>query len=275
MKEIIYFNTEQLLEKKYLEKFLSDKFGYADFHWCANFYDFLTDNELDDRTAYISVENLHSGFKYQYSVFAAQSEELSLNQRVELLKDLSKGENIRILSTDDEIAPWSWVLIEPSGQISTVQTKDEDLVIAGPYNFLLGGFSTKIKLANPELKSLKKIMANLYPDVEISFSTDGATISDSFDKVKNNFGQLQHFSNYYKIRPIGKNKWLDRNTKSEVFISFMTEFQRRIKIELCIFPANFSEVKNIKGGSDSQEHCILLTAAGQERIIYKQRRKSW
>lgn len=105
MKEIIYFNTEQPLEKKSLEKFLSDKFGCADFHWCANFYGFLTDNELHDHTAYISVENSNSGFKHHYSVFANQSRELTLNQRVELLKDLSKNENTPILSTDDETDP--------------------------------------------------------------------------------------------------------------------------------------------------------------------------
>lgn len=275
MKEVIYFNTEQSLEKKSLEKFLSDKFGCAGFHWCANFYAFLIDNELHDHIAYISVENSNSGFKYHYSVFANQSRELALNECVELLKDLSKDENIRILSTDDETDPWSWVLIEPTGEISTIHTKGEELVVAGPYNFLFGAFSTKIKLANPDLETLREIIANLYSNIEINFSTDGSTISASFEKVKNNFGQLQHFSNCYEIRPIGKNKWLDRNTKSDVFISFMTEFRRQIEKELCIFPRNFSEVKNIEGGSDNEEHCILLTATGQEKIVYKPRRKSW
>ncbi|RQO65202.1 hypothetical protein DBR43_30585 [Pedobacter sp. KBW06] len=57
-------------------------------------------------------------------------------------------------------------------------------------------------------------------------------IGGGFEKAKSNFSQLQDFNNYYFIKPIGKNKWLDRNTKSEVFISFMTEFKRHIKKEL-------------------------------------------
>lgn len=274
MKEIIYFNTEQPLEQKSLEKFLSDKFGCANFQWCTNFYDFLMDNELHDSTAYISVESSDTGFKYHYSVFAHQSEELSLNQRVELLKDLSKEDNVLILSTDDETFPWSWVLIEPDGQTSTIHT-GEDFVIAGPYNFLFGAFSTKITLADTELAILKEIIAGLYSDIEISFSAEANMISGGFDKAKERFVQLKYFSNYYKIRPVGKNRWLDRNTKSDIFISFMVEFQRQIEKDLCIFPANFSEVKNIKGGSDVEERCILLTAAGQENIVYRERRESW
>ncbi|SHE41253.1 hypothetical protein [Pedobacter caeni] len=275
MKEIVYFNTEQPLEKKSLEKFLADKFEYAGFHWSANFYDFLMDHEVHDHTAYISVENSNSGFKYHYSVFARQSGSPTLNQQVELLKDLSKKAGISILSTDDEIDPWTWILIEPNGEISTVHTEGEELVVAGPYNFTFGAFSTKINLTDPELEILKKIIAGLYQHIEINFSTDGTSISYDFDQSKNNFSQLQEFSNYYVIRPVGKNKWLDRNTKSDVFTSFMTEFQNQVKKELCIFPRNFSEVKNIEGGSDHEEHCILLTAIGHEKFIYKPRRKSW
>lgn len=275
MKEIIFFNTERSLEKKGLEKFLSDKFGCTGFYWCANFYDFLADNELQDDITYISVENSNNGFKYHFSVFARQSKELVLNQCVELLKDLSRNENIRILSSDDETHPGTWVLIEPNGQSSTIYTRGEELVVAGPYNFPFGAFSTKVELENAELETLKKIVADLYHNVEISFSRDGSMISNSFDNMKNNYGQLQHFSNYYEIRPIGKNKWLDRSTKSEFFISFMTEFGGQVKRDLCIFPGNFNEVKNIEGGSDNEEYCILLTAAGQEKIVYKQRRKSW
>lgn len=275
MKEIIYFNTEQPLEQNSLEKFLSDKFEWTSFHWCANIYDFLSENKVHDRTAYISVEKSNHGFKYHYSVFALRSSALILNEQVELLKNLSEKEGIQILSTDDETDPWTWVLVEPNGQISTVHIEGEELVVAGPYNFPFGAFSTKTKLADSELEALKKIIANLYQHIEISSSTEGSLISGSFEKVKNNFSQLQGFSNYYVVRPIGKNRWLDRNTKSDVFTSFMNEFQKQVKKEFCIFPRNFSEVKNIEGGSDNEEHCILLTATEIEKIVYKPRRKSW
>jgi hypothetical protein len=168
------------------------------------------------------------------------------------------------------------VLIEPNGQTSTIQTKTDDvLVIEEFYNFPFGDFRTTDKLSHLQIEQLKELIKNLYFEIEIDCSTDGPIINGDFNKVKSSFEKLRDFENHYEIRPVGKTQWFDKEEKSKQFISIMKEFREMIKKDLCIFPRNFSDVKNIEGGSDSEEYCILLTTSGQEKIIYKQRRKTW
>lgn len=274
MKETIYFNTAQQLDEALLEHFLRDNFNSKEFIWITNFYEFVIDNEINNQKTYISLETSIEGFKYHYSVY--DNFDLTLRERIEILKTLADKANLEILSTDDELNPWSWVLIEQNGQTSTIQTKDDDvLVIDDFYNFPFGDFRTKSKLTEVELGILKQIVIKKYPKIDIHHGYDGPVINGDFNKVKNNFDQLSLFDNHYEIVPLGKNDWLDKNEKSELFINLMIQFRDQINKELCLFPRNYSEVKNIEGGSDSEEHCILLTSFGQEKLVYKQRRKSW
>lgn len=122
MNELIYFNTTQLLDKALFESFLHDNFNSNDFIWVTNLFEFSIDNERDNQKTYVSFETLTEGFKYHYSVFDSYNLELSIKDRIDLLKKLAYKLKIEILSTDDEVNPWSWVLIEPNGQTSTVQT---------------------------------------------------------------------------------------------------------------------------------------------------------
>lgn len=274
MKETIYFNTAQQLDEALLEHFLRGNFNSKEFIWITNFYEFVIDNEINNQKTYISLETSTEGFKYHYSVY--DNFELTLRERIEILKTLADKANLDILSTDDEVNPWSWVLIEQNGQTSTIQTKDDDvLVIDDFYNFPFGDFRTKSKLTEVELGVLKQIVIKKYPKIDIHHGYDGPVINGDFNKVKNNFDKLSLFDNHYEIVPLGKNDWLDKNDKSELFINLMIKFRDQINKELCLFPRNYSEVKNIEGGSDSEEHCILLTSFGQEKLVYKQRRKSW
>lgn len=274
MKETIYFNTAQQLDEALLEHFLRDNFNSKEFIWITNFYEFVIDNEINNQKTYIFLETSTEGFKYHYSVY--DNFDLTLRERIEILKTLADKANLDILSTDDEVNPWSWVLIEQNGQTSTIQTKDDDvLVIDDFYNFPFGDFRTKSKLTEVELGILKQIIIKKYPKIDIHHGYDGPVINGDFNKVKNNFDQLSLFDNHYEIVPLGKNDWLDKNEKSELFINLMIQFRDQINKELCLFPRNYSEVKNIEGGSDSEEHCILLTSFGQEKLVYKQRRKSW
>ncbi len=83
------------------------------------------------------------------------------------------------------------------------------------------------------------------------------------------------FDNHYEIVPVGKNSWLDKNEKSELFVDLMLDFRNQTNRDLCVFPSNYSEVKNIEGGSDSEEYCLVITKEKLEKIVYKQRRESW
>lgn len=276
MNERIYFNTTQRLDKALFESFLHENFKSNEFIWVTNFYEFIIDNEIDRQKTYISLETSTEGFKFHYSVFDSYNLDQTLRERIEILKNLAQKLSIEILSTDDEVNPWSWVLIEPNGQTSTIQTKNDDvLVIEEFYNFPFGDFKTVDKLSQLQIEQLKALIENLYLEIEIDYSTDGPIINGDFNKVKDSFENLKDFENHYEIRPVGKTQWFDKEEKSEQFISIMKEFRKLSNKDLCIFPRNFSNVQNIEGGSDSEEYCILLTISGQEKIIYKQTRKTW
>lgn len=276
MREAIYFSTKELLDEKNFELFLADSFQFHDFFWTSDFYSYASDNEINHSRTYVSLDTSNEGYKYHYSVFDSNSMEISLKDKIQILKGLSAKENIEILSTDDEVDPSSWVLIEPNGHTSTVQTKlTDDLIIDVYYNFPFGDFRTTEPLTEQENTILKEILKSVYPNILIEYSTDGPNINGDFNKVKVNYQNLENFDHHYEIRPVGKNEWIDREDKSIQFVLLMKEFQGQVKKDLCVFPRNFSEVENIEGGSDSEEHCILLTGFGQEKIVYKQRRKSW
>lgn len=222
MNERIYFNTTQRLDKALFELFLNETFNSNEFIWITNFYEFIVENEVDKQKTYISLETSTEGFKFHYSVFDSNKIEQTLRERIEIVKKLAHKAKLDIFSTDDEVNPWSWVLIEQSGQTSTIQTKDDDvLIIDDFYNFPLGDFRTKVKLTDVELNILKQIIATKYPNIDIHHGYDGPVINGDFNKVKNNFEQLYLFDNHYEIVPIGKNEWLDKNEKSEVFISLI------------------------------------------------------
>lgn len=275
MREILYFDTEQQLNSSSLERFLFENFSCNKFFWIDNFYEFITNNELNGVGTYISIEKSTKGFKFHYSIFDNDTRELPIRSQVELLKVLSKNETIQILSTDDEVNPWSRVLIEPNGQTSTIKTSDEDLVVERFYNFPFGDFRTQVKLTGAELNMLKQIIAPTYLNIKIHYSNNGLVSNGTFNKVKNNFDQLKLFDHHYEILPMGKNQWLDREAKSDLFTELMVAFQKQIDKELCIFPRNFSEIQTIEGGSDSEEHCFILTKDAMQKIIYKYRRNSW
>jgi hypothetical protein len=276
MNERIYFNTAEPLDKALFESFLHENLKCNEFIWITNFYEFIVDNEIEKQKTYISFETSTEGFKFHYVVFDRCNFGHTLRERIEILKSLAQKLRIEILSTDDEVNPWSWVFIEPNGETSTVQTKnDNELVVEEFYNFSFGDFRTEDKLGHLEIEQLKALIKGLYSEIQVDYSTDGPIINGDFNKVKDRYEKLKGFENHYEIRPVGKTPWFDKEEKSEQFISMMKEFRKLINKTLCIFPRNFCDVKNIEGGSDSEEYCILLTSSGQEKIIYKQRRKSW
>ncbi len=274
MNERIYFNTTQRLGKDLLESFLHENFKANEFIWVENFYEFITENVIDKQNTYISLDTSTEGFKFHYTVFDSHNLVQTLRERIEILKNLAQKLHVEILSTDDEVNPRSWLLIEPNGHTSTIQTKNGDaLVIEEFYNFTFGDIRTVDKLSDLQIEQLSELIQHLYEEIEIDYSTEGPIINGDFNKVKYSFEKLKDFENHYEIRPVGKTQWLDKQEKSEQFISIMKEFRKLINKDLCIFPRNFISVQNIEGGSDSEEHCILLTASGQEKIIYKHRRK--
>jgi hypothetical protein len=264
MSGVIYFYTRNEIDPLRLDLFLSKTFGEKEYIWITDFIDHCIDNEIDPAKAYISFDILKEDFKCIYEVFDKSAPRLSLRERVNLLKHLSVEIVDEILSSDDEVDPYSYILIEPNGQTSTVTANlKEELVVENYYNFPFGYFRTTQKITDADLDCLNAVVMPIYPHIQVEYSNlDGPE-------------KLKQFAHHYEIRPLDKNNWFDREEKSELFIQAMQAYQKMINKDLCIYPPNFSEVKNIKGGSDSEEYCVLITALGQERIVYKERRESW
>lgn len=262
---VIDFSSKTSFTQPVVEKFLIEEFCCNSIYWVSNFFEYCIENEIDAEKTYISHIISNEGFKYHYTVWSNKYTRRTLRQRIELLKQLAKKEQIEILSSDDEIAPFSMVLIEPNGKASTVMLKTvDDLIIEDSYNFPLGDFRTENPITDQEREIIIKIIKPVYSEISIEHGTDGPIINGDFNKVKPHFEKLKGFDQHYEIRPAGKNEWLDRTEKSGLFIAFMKDFQKQLQKDLCIFPRNYRDIND----NVNAEHCILLTNGGEEKIVY-------
>ncbi|MBW8688343.1 hypothetical protein [Chitinophaga rhizophila] len=270
----LYFNVLSPLDRAGLERFLTATFNYTSFRWIRDLNEMYDYSGPEDCT-FIEQQIYEEEFKYYYSVWGT-GDQPTVRQQVDILTLLSHQENTPILCTDDEPAGFSWVLIQPDGTTSTVQTStDGELVVEDYYNFRLGDFRTKAQLSAEEEDVLLKIISPFYPTVGIDYATDGPVINGEFDRVKEDITLLRGFDHHYSIQPAGKNTWLDIAEKSALFLTVMKDFQQYLQQEICVFPRNFREIRNIPGGSDSEEHCIVLTDNAASRVVYKTCRESW
>ncbi|MFB6454764.1 hypothetical protein ACE38W_05780 [Chitinophaga sp. Hz27] len=276
MRFLLDFFSAIQLDLSCLENFLSRHFGSGKFRVISDFFDFIISGEAPDMdTIYIGVDIEEQEFKYCYRVFSYCKDETTLIQQIALLKLLAKENNIRLLATDDEVFSCSWVLIEPDGQTSTVAVPAAaNLTITGFYNFPFGAFVTQKRLSTMDIQKLKVLMTPIYPEIDIWLGAEGIKISE-FDNFKLEDSRLKAFDFHGVITPIGKNPWYNKVEKSRLFTMVMKEFQVYLQQEICIFPSIFRELKSIRGGTDSEEHCILLNKGIEDKIIYKKARMSW
>lgn len=263
----IYFHLKENINKKSFEMFIKNQFGFSSIQWVNDIIDYFSSNTLNENTALITENISNAGFKYHYNLYGNRVKyKMSLREEVEVLKELSNKLNIEILTSDDEIDPFTYILIEPNCQATTIDIADdpEELILEGYYNFELGSFMIHRKLIEKELKALNEIIKELYNVFKITYSQEPNTILN-----------IKRFCHRYVIKPEGKNNWISIEEKSEKFTEMMIRFQKEIKEEICIFPKNYMKIVNIDGGSDSEEHCLIIDQDKIEKIIYKYPRKSW
>jgi hypothetical protein len=275
MAEILYFYSKEKMSKKALESFLIAEFVWNNFVYLTDFYEFAAENDIDRNTVYISHQSGNAGFRNLYCIYA-DTDEIPIKKRVELLKELAAISKIELITGDDEIAPFSMVLISPDKVACTVDCgMEDDLDPVGYYNFSLGSFCCKMPLSEKEMSLLHALLCIIFKEFSINVSNEGPVVNGEFENAKKRIKQLNQFDYHYEISPEEKTDWLDREEKSTRFTALMQEFQKAVQKELCLFPPNFIEVKNIPGGSDSEEYCLLLGNMGMEKIVYKQRREKW
>ncbi|MBL7808587.1 MAG: hypothetical protein JNN28_12255, partial [Saprospiraceae bacterium] len=103
MYEILFFESDQEIEKAVLENFLNRALNLENFYWVNDFYTFVIDNEIDTVQTYISLQISEIGFRFHYAVFSHQTTGFPLKKRIDILKKLSAQTRISLLSTDDEL----------------------------------------------------------------------------------------------------------------------------------------------------------------------------
>ncbi|MEL6558105.1 MAG: hypothetical protein AAFQ94_07970, partial [Bacteroidota bacterium] len=135
------------------------------------------------------------------------------------------------------------------------------------------GFKSEKELSVIE-NGLRKLISEYVSDFKFDKSS-GPTYNSDFEKVKEKIPHLRGFSFYAAIKPLGRQTWYSNNTKSKILLTVLSDITKTIPVELCVFPADFRKVENIEGGSDSEEYCVILSNGKSEKVVYKQRRKSW
>lgn len=269
MSFISYFHTEQAIDKNELEAFLTETFGVSYFIWVEDFYEYLVTHEIEEEQTYIGITMEKTGFRYGYDIFNRGHAELKLRTRIDSLKKLAIRLEISILASDDEIAPYSYVLIEPTGETSTIMIEwGDELVVKGVYNFPWGYFRTKERLSGNELHQLREL-SKIYPELEINYDTDGPVTNGNFNKVRAGIEQLRQFDHLYELRPTGKNIWHTLDEKAQLFMECMNDFQKAIKKDLCVFTRQMVGAKEEQ--NTEEEYCEVLSSKGQERIVYYRR----
>jgi hypothetical protein len=262
MFELFDFCVQAPLDRFVIEKGLADNFNCKSFCWVNDFFEYASENEPDWENVYLSLAIAEDGFKYIYSVFGKGSIPATMLPIVEMLKQLAKNEETEIITADDDMHPDCMILIEPNGHTSTVLMKTAQyLVIEEFYNYPLGDFRTEKPITEADKEILRELIAFKYPGITIWEGADGPCINGPFNKVKADFHKLKNFDWHYEIRPEGKNEWLVKFERIDLFKSLMHQFYRSIQKDLCLFPRNYTEIKG-------EEYCIVLSGMGEEKIVY-------
>jgi hypothetical protein len=280
----IYFAISSKIEPYTIVDFCSKKLAIPDSHFLVveDFIEYCTDNEIKENIYYIQYSRSSGEFDAWVKVYTKNDFYSDIDNCVDFLKELSQKSNERIVTGDEYTDPYSYILIEPTGTISTFDVEYDsfnarDEINLGEFqNHFFGQFALSIKIDKGQLKTdLAELFKNEFSEFELQSGTSGPVVNGDFDKNKSKFKELNNFDYHFDIIPKGKQKWLSIKSKTDIFIDRMKQFSADKSLDICLFPADYSKVENIEGGSDSEEYCIHCASGQSNTIIYKYRRKSW
>jgi len=281
---IIAFFITSNISKTSIKTFCSTRFNIP-----ANHIQIIEDfNELPFRDKrnpamlFIKYNLLFGTFDASVEIYTRNEFYKPFESRIDLCKSLSNHLNTNLITSDEDVHPYSFLLIEPSGNCSTISadyiTEDDKdaLEIGSFFNHIFGQFRLKIQQDINQLnKRLEDLFAEEFDNFELNVGTSGPVINGDFDRLHTTINELKDYQFHYSIRPLNKQKWFSIQQKSDIFKQKMIDFSKDQKLHICLFPADYSVVKNIEGGSDSEEYCMNVINGEAQKIIYKQRRKSW
>lgn len=254
----------------------------SDFLLVDSINDYLVHHEIDDSTYFLQYTKRSGEFDVWVEIFTRNKLFFDIDFCVSFVKEMSLTMNETIVMGDEYSDPYSYILIEPTGTTSTFDVDFDSFVSKDEVNFgsfqnhFFGQFALIHSIDEQELRTeLTELFKEEFTEFELQSVICGPDAREDFYQNKSRFNELKHFNFHYDILPMGKQKWFSVKDKTDIFIDKMRAFSTRKSIAICLFPADYSKVENIEGGSDSENYCIVCDLGETTKIVYKNRRTTW
>lgn len=241
---------------------------------------FCKQQEVFDEDSFFEIKKEEGEYCYSIEAYFKKEDFKDIDFQVNFLTAFCKAYTQRVVLDGEWLAPMAYILIEPSGSRSTIAVNFEEME-AGRLTFdcyndlVFGRFVSSVKFSVEAIQeAMEAIFEGKVNDLRIQYELQKEGRS-SFSIGKEKYPILQKMNHFYSLFPLGKNPWFSNKNKAKIFVEGMEKFYQKQQIPIACFPAGFSIIENIPGGSDSEEHLILINEKGKEKIIYKERRKRW
>lgn len=275
---LIIFYTQNPIAKNQLESFLNKELFRTEFFWSTEYDDdYLknTENQADDVIQIRYEKIADTGFCYAYEIMS-NLRYLDVDKETSILKRLAQYIQMQIMASDHETAGFLWQVIDIDGKSFTGVIDDdneESLILVGCESTSVASFYTQNLLSIAEENQLKQRFQEFYPQIILEYEKLNLSNDKNLVKI---FGeeQIAKLTHFYKIYPVISKTWKSQKTKSEIAMSVFKQWQSFYPEMLLLFPADYYQVENVKGGSDSREYCVLLNNGNFDKIEYKQP-KDW
>ena len=254
----------------------------TDFEVIDNFIDYCSNNEINSDKIYIEHKVTSGQFDAWYEAYLDDEKFNDIERRVDFLKGLSSKYNLEILTSDEDFNPYSFILIKPDKSCCTINVdydsyNDREEMNFGQYwNAFFGTIAIKKKVDENELNiKLSSIFGHYYDNIKLEYYYQDFFLKSLSEKSF--LGKLfkNNYPHHFIIKLDGKQNWYSVSQKVDIFAEGIKKLAKNSDFEICLFPADYSKVENIPGGSDSEEYCLQYFNGFEKRTIYKKRRKSW
>jgi hypothetical protein len=280
----IYFDISSKLSPEEFVQYCSEQVNIksTDFVVIDNFIDYCSENEIESDKIYIEHRVTSGQFDAWYEAYLQIDKFNDIENRVDFLKGLSSKYNLEVLTSDEDFNPYSFILIKPDKSCCTIDVdydsyNDKEEMNFGQYwNANFGTIALENKIDVNDLKKrLSDLFGEYYDELRLEYYNqdfylkslkEGAFLKKLF-KI--------NYPHHFIVKPVGKQNWYSVKQKVDIFTEGIKKLAKNSDFEICLFPADYSKVENIPGGSDTEEYCIQYFNGFEKRTIYKKRRKSW
>lgn len=278
----IYFDISSNLRPEDFVQYCSEQANIksTDFVVVDNFIDYCSENEIESDKIYIEHRVTSGQFDAWYEAYLKDDKFNDIENRIDFLKGLSSKYNLEILTSDEDFNPYSFILINPDKPCCTIDVdydsydEKEEMNFGQYWNANFGTIALEKKIDDLE-KRLSNIFSEYYDELSLEYYNQDFYLKSLKEGTFLRKLLKKNYPHHFIVKPIGKQNWYSVKQKVEIFTEGIKKLAKNSDFEICLFPADYSKVENIPGGSDSEEYCLQYFNGFEKRTIYKKRRKSW